>query len=225
MPLLEAGAKTYCASRNTESLEALSAEAAQKGFELNTKFLDLGDDKSIERLRDSIMSSENSFDILINNAVSRPVKDYHDPIDSFRKSMEINAVGLFNITRAFGDVMEKQKSGSIINIGSIQGMIGPDPTLYEGLDMNGFIPDYFFHKGGMVSLTRFMASYYGKGNVRCNCISPGGFRTESHPEAFIERYSSKTLLNRMAGDTDLKGIIVFLASDASKYITGTEYTC
>ena len=106
--------------------------------------------------------------------------------------------------------------------GSIQGMVGPDPFIYRGTEMSGWYPDYFFHKGGMINFTRFIASYYEMKNVRCNCISPGGFRTEKMPEAFVRQYSEKTFLGRLAGGTDLMGIIIFLASDASAYITGTN---
>jgi NAD(P)-dependent dehydrogenase (short-subunit alcohol dehydrogenase family) len=118
--------------------------------------------------------------------------------------------------------MAEQGSGSIINIGSIQGMVGPDGELYEGMDFHGFVPDYFFHKGGMVNFTRFVASYYGPRNVRCNCISPGGLASHRTPDRFAERYSGRTLLGRMASGTDLMGSIVFLASDASAYVTGVN---
>ena len=84
------------------------------------------------------------------------------------------------------------------------------------------IPDYFFHKGGMINFTRFIAGYYGNKGITCNCISPGGFQTESQPEAFVRQYSDRTMLGRLAGDEDLKGIIVFLASAASSYITGAN---
>ena len=101
-------------------------------------------------------------------------------------------------------------------------MIAPDSTLYDGLNMNGYVPDYFFHKGGMINFNRFTASYYGPKNIRCNCISPGGLETPDHNSKFVQRYSDRTFLGRMANDTVLMGIIVFLASDASKYITGTN---
>lgn len=220
--LLQGGAKTYCASRNTDKLKELAKEMKEEGYELTPMFVDQGDESSIIKLRDEIAMREKTFDILVNNAVLRPMRGWNDPSEKFEESMQVNATGLFNITRAFGELMEKQNSGSIINVGSIHGMIGPDDTLYEGLNMTGFVPDYFFHKGGMISFTRFTASYYGLHNIRCNCISPGGFQTESHAKEFVRRYSEKTLLGRMANDTDLMGIIIFLASDASKYITGTN---
>jgi NAD(P)-dependent dehydrogenase (short-subunit alcohol dehydrogenase family) len=90
-------------------------------------------------------------------------------------------------------------------------MVGPDDS-----------PDYFFHKGGMINFTKFVAAYYGKSNVRCNCISPGGIESSATPLKFVQRYSDRTFLHRMANDTDLMGTIVFLASDASLYITGTN---
>lgn len=222
LSLLEAGAKTYCASRNTDNLKKLAGELKASGYELNFKHLDQEDEASVLALRDEIMAENNTIDILINNAVLRPMKSVDDPLERFDKSMRVNATGLFCITRAFGQIMAEKKSGSIINIGSIQGMIGPDGTLYEGLGMNGYVPGYFFHKGGMMNLTRFFASLYGKDNVRCNCINPGGFRTEAHDPTFVKRYSERTFLGRMADDSDLKGIIVFLASDASVYITGAN---
>ena len=123
-------------------------------------------------------------------------------------------------SRACGEVMSK--NGSIVNIGSIQGLVGPDPTIYRGTNMSGFYPDYFFHKGGMVNFTRFIASYYGNRGIRCNCIHPGGFLTDKMPETFIRQYSDRTFLGRLANETDLKGIVVFLASDASLYITGAN---
>ncbi len=220
--LLQAGAKTYVASRNVKKLEALAAKFAADGYNLIPKYLDQGEESSILKLKDEILEKEKRIDILINNAVTRPMSRWDDDVAKFEQSMKVNATGVFLMCRAFGDAMAKNHGGSIINIGSIQGMIGPDSELYEGLDYSGFIPDYFFHKGGMINFTRFVASYYGKHNIRCNCINPGGFQTENHEKAFVERYSKKTLLKRMAKADDIMGIIVFLSSDASKYITGAS---
>lgn len=220
--LLQAGAKTYVASRNVKKLKELAAKFAADGYSLIPKHLDQGDESSMLELRDEILKNEKGIDILVNNAVIRPMSGWGDDASKFEHSMKVNATGVFLMCRTFGDAMAKNDGGSIINVGSIQGMIGPDPSLYEGLDYSGFIPDYFFHKGGMINFTRFVASYYGKHNIRCNCINPGGFQTENHEAAFVERYSQKTLLKRMAHAEDIMGIIVFLASDASKYITGAS---
>jgi NAD(P)-dependent dehydrogenase (short-subunit alcohol dehydrogenase family) len=206
-----------------EPLEALAAEHRAQGLEVQARQFDQGDEASTLSLCEAIIQEAGRVDILVNNAVLRPMKKgYLDDAAAFAESMRVNATGLFVITRAFGDVMALQGSGSIINIGSIQGMIGPDPTIYRGTTMSGWYPDYFFHKGAMINFTRFIASYYGAKGVRCNCVSPGGFRTADHPEPFVRQYSDRTFLGRLANATDLMGIIVFLGSDASAYITGAN---
>ena len=220
--LADAGARTYVASRNLEALQEQAAEHQASGRDVRALWLDQGEEGSILALRDAILDESSRIDVLVNNAVLRPMaKGYEDDASKFGLSMRVNATGLFIITRAFGEVMSRQRSGSIINVGSIQGMIGPDPTIYRGTDMSGWYPDYFFHKGGIINFTRFVASRYGSSGVRCNCISPGGFQA-SQPEIFVRQYSERTFLGRMANSTDLMGIVVFLASDASQYITGTN---
>lgn len=222
--LAEAGATTIMASRNVDALQAVAAEHNEQGRDVHALPLDQGDEASVLALRDSVLERFGRVDVLVNNAVLRPMKkQYEDSAETFAESMRVNATGLFVITRAFGDAMARQNEngGSIINIGSIYGMVGPDPTNYRGTDMNGWSPDYSFHKGAMISFTRFVASYYGDKNIRCNCISAGGFFNGQH-EQFVRQYSDHTFLGRMAGDDDLQGILVFLASDASSYITGAN---
>ncbi|RCX09336.1 NAD(P)-dependent dehydrogenase (short-subunit alcohol dehydrogenase family) [Anaerobacterium chartisolvens] len=220
--LAQAGATTYIASRNIEQLEITARSQREEGYEVFALRLDQGDEKSIYQLRDEILRREQRVDILVNNAVLRTMSGWQDDAENFAKSMQINATGVFMITRAFGDIMAQNGGGSIVNVGSIQGMIGPDASLYRDVGFTGYIPDYFFHKGGMINFTRFTASYYGPHNVRCNCISPGGLKTEKTHEEFVRRYSERTFLGRMGNNTDLMGIIVFLASDASLYITGAN---
>lgn len=221
--LAQAGARTFVASRNIKVLETLAAEHQRQGHNVAALQFDQSDENSILALRDNIMKQSGRIDVLVNNAVLRPMKKgYEDEARTFAESMKVNATGLFVITRAFGEVMAEQKQGSIINIGSIYGVVGPDPTNYRGTDMNGWGVDYYFHKGGIINFTRFVASYYGRYGVRCNCVSPGGLRTAGMPEAFVRQYSDHTVLGRLANDTDLMGVIVLLASDASAYITGTN---
>jgi len=205
--LAGAGAKVLIASRNPAQVE-------QSG--IATLQFDQGDAASIERLAEQA----GAIDILVNNAVIRPMKEWDDPAEDFATSMRVNATGLFLVLRAFGNHMAERGRGSIINIGSIQGSVGPDYSLYEGLDW-GTPPDYFFHKGGMMQLTRFAAAKLGPRGVRVNCLSPGGFFNDQNP-TFVQRYNARTFLGRMAGATDLQGAIVFLASDASAYVTGVN---
>ncbi len=219
--LAEAGAVTYIASRDIDALEQIANEYRARGHDVRAVQLDQGDEASILALRDAIRDDSGTLDILVNNAVARPAKEgYFSDAEAIEKSMQINATGLILLTRAMGEIMAD--GGSIINIGSIMGLIGLEPINYRGTDMDGWAPDYFFHKGGMVNYTRFLASYYGPRGIRANCVHPGGLQIPSHPDAFVANYSERTCLGRLANDTDLLGSIVFLASDASAYITGAN---
>ncbi len=215
-----AGATLILASRNIAALQAVADEETAAGHRVHAFFLDQSDEKSVLTLRDKVLSGFGRIDGLVNNAVARPMKTPDAPLTDWEESMKTNATGLFAISRAIGDAMAKNGRGSIINIGSIQGMVGPDYALYEGLNMQA-LPDYFFHKGGMVNLTRFFAAYYGPRGVRVNCLSPGGFLS-GQPSEFIERYTRETFLRRMADDRDLGGPVIFLLSEASRYVTGTN---
>ena len=220
--LAEAGARTYIVSRNICELEKFARELRERDLDVVALYVDQGNESSIIALKDEILKQKGKVDVLVNNAVSRPMSSWSDDAALFDESMHINATGIFMISRAFGDIMAKQGAGSIINIASIQGMTGPDVSLYEGLGWNGLIPDYFFHKGGLINFTRFVAGYYGPSSVRCNCISPGGLYTQDTPDEFARRYKERTFLGRMANSTDLMGVVVFLASDASSYVTGVN---
>ena len=119
--------------------------------------------------------------------------------------------------------MAKQGGGSIVNIASIYGMVGSNLSLYEGTTMTT-APDYFFHKGGMINLTRYLASHYGQQKVRVNVVSPGGIYNPEKPQddAFLARYAKTTMLGRMAEAGEIGGAVVFLLSDASTYVTGAN---
>lgn len=217
--LAEAGGCVYIASRNVEKCKKLADELKSKGYSASSAELDQTDTESIIRLKDKVITEQGKIDILVNNAVLRPMKSPDSPIEDFDLSMKVNATGIVNITRIIAEEMKKRKAGVIINISSIYGVLGTDPYLYEGTDMELPAPDYFFHRAGIINLTRYYASLLGPYNIRVNCISPGGLFNNQHPE-FVKRYSKKTFLGRMANSEDIKGIVVFLASDASSYITG-----
>lgn len=219
--LAMAGAKVYMASRNMVANEEVAKSLRDEGYAVFAESLDLGSEESILALCDRIYEKEGKVDVLVNNSVLRTMSGYHDTAETFAKSMEINATGLFLISRAFGDRMCEANSGSIINIGSYMGLLGPDYNLYKGTTMNpdGVAPDYFFHKGGMTNYTRYLAVQYGKHNIRCNVLELGGL-FGGQPDLFVQRYNDATCLGRMADDKDIMGTLVFLASDASAYITG-----
>ena len=217
--LCEAGATVYIASRNLEKLQAEAEKSGAIALQL-----DLDSDESIASVVDEIVKRSGRIDILVNNAVSRcACGEWAENMDYFDRSLHTNASSLFVLTKRVAEIMKKQRSGSIINIGSYMGLLGPDPTNYTGTDMFDFekaSPIYFYEKGGMSNFTRFAASVLGHWNIRVNCIAPGGYFNHQ-PEAFVRQYSANTMLGRLANDEDLKGLLVFLASDASAYITGT----
>jgi NAD(P)-dependent dehydrogenase (short-subunit alcohol dehydrogenase family) len=221
--LAEAGAQTFIAARDVSKLEAVAAEERARGYDVTALPLDLSSDESIEALHREVIARAGRCDVLVNNAVTRSALDgwAHD-LDAFDRSLRVNASALFKITELFGRNMRAQQSGSIINIGSMMGMVGVEMANYEGTDMTpNPSPIYHYEKGGMLNFTRWAASILGADNVRVNCLSPGGF-FNNQPAPFVKAYSARTQLGRMANDTDLKGVIVFLASDASSYVTGTN---
>ena len=223
--LAEAGATVITASRNLEKNQAFAAKLRERGLDVHGDSFDQGDEKSVIALRDRVMKEFGKVDVLVNNSVLRGAfkGDFWGDLEGFTKSLAVNGTGLYAVTRAFGQNMEERKSGSIINIGSYMGSLGKNATLYAGTNgaMGGWGGgDYFYHKGGMHQFTRFLASYYGQFNVRCNCLALGGLFNHQHP-AFLEEYAKATFLGRMANNEDVKGIVVYLASDASLYTTGT----
>jgi NAD(P)-dependent dehydrogenase (short-subunit alcohol dehydrogenase family) len=219
--LAEAGATLIVASRSAEKLHAVAEEETARGFHVHAEAYDQADEDSIRALHARLTERFGPVHGLVNNSVARPMRGANGTTAQWEESMRVNATGLMLMHRVFGASMAEAGRGSIVNIGSIQGMIGPSYELYAGTTMGDMPPDYFFHKGGMLNLTRFYAALYGPRAVRVNCVSPGGF-FNNQPDSFVQRYSEHTMLNRMADDHDLGGSIVFLLSDAARYITGAN---
>lgn len=219
--LAQTGAILILASRNRDKLQAVAEEETAKGNRVFAEHLDQGDEASVTALSTQIAERFGALHGLVNNSVLRPMKGANGTAAQFEESMRVNATGVMLMHRIFGRAMAEAGCGSIVNIGSIQGMIGPSYELYTGTDIGDMPPDYFFHKGGMINLTRFYAALYGPQSVRVNCLSPGGFFNHQ-PEVFVQRYAEHTMLHRMADDDDLGGAVIFLLSDASRYITGVN---
>ncbi len=220
LALAEAGARVYTASRSLESNAEYAQSLQEEGYQVFGESYDQSSEESIRALLERLKQKEGKVDVLINNSVLRTMKSFDDDVEAFELSMKVNATGIFAMCRTFGDHMAENGGGSIVNIGSYMGLLGADDTLYRGCGFSGYnSPDYFFHKGGMTNFTRFIASYYGPKNVRCNILEPGGF-FNGQEQTFVDRYNDRTFLKRMANDSDMKGAVIFLASDASAYITG-----
>lgn len=217
--LAEAGAKVYVASRNKKNYQPAVEKLKLEDLNVEGITLDQSDEASVYQVVEKISKNFKTPDILINSGCIRPMKKFfNDTPDNWDKSMEINARGIFITCRAFGNAMAKEGKGSIINLSSIYGLVAPDMSIYKGSDFE-IEPDYPFIKGGIISFSKYLSSYYSKKNVRVNCISPGGF-FNNQEEPFLSKYIAKTPLGRMVSHDDMKGVALFLASDASRYITG-----
>ena len=221
--LASAGATLVVASRNRAANQSLADAESAAGRKVFIEETDIGSEASLASLRDRVLAQHGRVDGIVFNAVSRPMRTMNDDLKIWRESMETNATGFFATCRVFGDAMAKQGGGSIVNIASIYGMVGSNLSLYEGTTMT-VAPDYFFHKGGMINLTRFLASHYGARKVRVNVVSPGGIYNPETPQAaeFIARYNKVTMLGRMCDAAEVGGAVIFLLSDASTYITGAN---
>lgn len=218
--LSEAGATVIVASRDAKRCRDFAETLGGRGLKAEGERLDLSSEIEIVELRDRILQRHGRLDILFNNAVARAGGDLrHMTAQQWEQSMQVNSTGLFLACQIFSEPMQAQRSGSIINVSSIYGMVGPDFSIYEGTTLSNPV-NYAFAKGGVIGLTRYLASFLGPFSVRVNCISPGGFRTDDTPEVFVRNYNRRTLLGRMAVEEDIKGPAVFLASDASAYVTG-----
>jgi NAD(P)-dependent dehydrogenase (short-subunit alcohol dehydrogenase family) len=170
--------------------------------------------------------------VLVNNAgVDQPpdsggtrarIEDL--PVDQFRRMLEVNLTGTFQVTQAFGSVMAERGNGSIINIGSLYASVSPDQRFYDHLPgVLPFLksPAYGASKAAVVNMTKYFSTLWGAHGVRVNTLSPGGV-AGGQDEQFTQKYGSRVPLGRMAQPEDLKGPLVFLASPASSYVTGHE---
>ncbi len=223
--LAEAGAQVVIASRDAGKCEQFAGTIREKGFLAEGMGLDLEDENSIISFVQLVKERFGRIDILVNNAVSREGFSDLENIEkeSWERAQSVNSTGLILITRSVIGVMREQGSGNIINIGSIQGAVGPNFPVYGSTGMTSPV-NYTYDKWGMVGFTKWLANYYGKYNIRANCISPGeygpGVAQLVGKEEFVENYKRLTPLGRFADDDDIKGPVVFMASDASAFITG-----
>lgn len=218
--LAEAGAHVVATSRDPLKGHGFARKLVQEGLRVEAAALDLTSESSIRMLRDKIIANHGRLDVLVNNAVARAGGDLrHASGSDWEEAMKVNSLGLFLACQIFSESMQGVRSGSIINIASIYGMVGPDFSIYAGTTLSNPV-NYAFAKGGMINLTRYLASFLAPYNVRVNCLSPGGFRNEDTPPEFVVNYSKRTPMGRMAEPHDIKGPVVFFASQASQYITG-----
>jgi len=219
--LAEAGATVISASRSMERNDVFTAGLREQGYDAHAAQVDITVTESITRLSDYVFQNFGGADILVNSAVVGRGGGFDDQTPEYwEHSAQGNMVGLFAMCKAFMPTMIERQRGSIVNIASIYGVVANDPSLYDGTDMKQ-PPDYTFVKGGMINFTRYLANYFGRQGVRANCICPGGYASDQ-PGPFVENYEKRVPIGRMLKNDDIKGAVVFLASDAAEYITGTS---
>jgi NAD(P)-dependent dehydrogenase (short-subunit alcohol dehydrogenase family) len=223
--LADAGATVVGIDVHAEGAEAPRGSAAlERG--------DVVERGSLEAVRERVLAEHGAASVLVNNAgIDQPpgasdrtyrVEDV--PLDDFRRTLDVNLTGVFNATQVFGAPMRDAGRGSIVNIGSLYASIAPEPGFYDHFEVDPpFLKPaaYGASKAGVVSLTRYFARLWGPYGVRVNALSPGGVAGGQDDE-FVRKYCARVPLRRMADPSDLAAPLVFLASDASRYLTGHE---
>jgi NAD(P)-dependent dehydrogenase (short-subunit alcohol dehydrogenase family) len=183
---------------------------------------DITNEESVKSVVNSIISKYNKIDGWVNNAYPR-TKDWGNKfedilLESWRKNVDMHLNGYFICCQIVLEQMKLQGFGSLINMSSIYGLIGPDFTIYNGTEMT-MPAAYAAIKGGLNNLSRYLASYYGEFQIRINTVSPGGI-FDNQPELFVNNYNKKVPLKRMGSPKDIVSSVFYLLTDETSYITG-----
>ncbi|MGG1685406.1 SDR family oxidoreductase [Pseudalkalibacillus sp. NRS-1564] len=213
----EAGANVVICSRKREACEAVSEELQKARVKSLAFECDVTNQEQVQHVVDETMKEFGRIDILVNNSGASwgaPVVEM--PLQAWHKVMEVNVTGTFLFAQAVGKEMINQKSGKIINIASVAGLGGADPRYMDAIGYNT-------SKGAVITFTKDLAVKWGGYNINVNAIAPGFFPTKMSKgliDAGGEKMLETTPLNRFGSDDDLKGAALFLASNASNYVTG-----
>ncbi len=226
--LLTQGARVAVLDRETSSLEAaLSRMPAAFRDQVVMVRADITDREDLVRARADIRSALGDADVLVNNAAAKSA-NFFEPFESFpladwNEVMGVNLTGAMLCCQVFGASMAERQRGSIINTLSIYGIVAPDQRIYEGAFYEGMAINtpavYSASKAGLWGLTKYLAAYWGAAGVRVNAITPGGVFSGQN-DAFVQRYSARVPLGRMGQREEMASAVVYLASDASSYVTG-----
>jgi 2-deoxy-D-gluconate 3-dehydrogenase len=235
--LAEAGAVVVVIDLHEDASCDLAERLTLEGYRSKGFGVDITDPQAVRILVDSIVSQFGRLDVLVNSAALDPKFDadaasrgiapgaFEDfPLDHWKAALNVNLTGMFLITQACVKPMIAQGSkGSIINICSTYGLNGPDQRIYiKNGKRVAFKPVYYtVTKAGVLGFTKYLAAYYAGTRIRVNALTPGGV-FNSHDEYFVKNYSAKTILGRMAERDEMNGALLFLASDASSYMTGNN---
>lgn len=224
--LAELGADLVLVDRpGTDYATLIEALSRHPAINVETADCDLEDQEQRNALFESVTAGGKGLDVLVNNAAfvgtsglqgwALPFKG--QSVDTWRRAIEVNLTAVFDLCQKFTEPLRKSGAGSIVNIGSIYGVLGPNWGLYEGTAMANPAA-YAASKGGVIQLSRWLATTLGP-DIRVNCICPGGI-ARGQPAVFVERYEALTPLHRMATEDDFRGAIAYLSSGMSAYVTG-----
>ena len=230
--LNEAGASVVVCDLDENKCKEFASTLTEKSLGIR---VDITNKESVLNLKDKIIQTFSKIDILVNNAALNDsfenpqaaaeqsmFENY--PLEMWQKSLDVNVTGMFLCSQIIGTMMAEHGTGSIINVASTYGITAPDQSIYmndKGEQTFYKTASYPVTKGAVIMFTKFLAAYWGKKGIRVNTLSPGGVENNQE-DFFIRNYSAKTPLGRMAQPNDYKGALVFLASDASNYMTGAN---
>ena len=224
--LSQAGANVVLADLNFDKCKKLSLNLNKK-YDVNSFpiKLDVTKINSINTMIKAVIKKFSKIDILINNAYFSEagytkIKFENYDLDIWKKGLNVNLSGIFLCCQQIGKIMKKQKNGNIINISSIYGLVSPDQRIYGNTKIIKSAM-YAVTKSGVLNFTRYLASYWCKDGIRVNTLSLGGVE-ENQNLIFKKNYSNKTMIGRMAKKDEYVGGLIFLSSNASSYMTGSN---
>jgi len=235
LALAQAGADVMLADLAYEAAADQAEVIRAEGLSAEALAVDVVDPDSTRAMVDQTLARFGRLDVLINSAALDPKFDpQHQSeqianafetysLEAWRKALDVNLTGMFLASQAAVQPMLAQGQGVIINICSTYGLNGPDQRIYIRPDgTRSYKPVYYsVTKAGVLGFTRYLAAYYAGKNIRVNALTPGGVYNQ-HDEVFVKAYSAKTILGRMANLDEMSAAMLFLASDASSYMTGSN---
>ena len=232
--LAQAGALVVVADLNETVAQQVAGDLNREGMRACAVGVDVTDPESVRSMVSAALDASGRLDILVNSAAKDPKFDstqagqhgntFEDfPVEAWREALDVNLTGMFLCCQAAVRPMLAQDHGSIINICSTYGLVGPDQRIYEKPGQpRQYKPAYYsVTKAGVLGMTHYLATYFAGKNVRANALTPGGIYN-NHDETFNNNYSARTVIGRMAHLDEMNGALLFLASDASSYMTGSN---
>jgi NAD(P)-dependent dehydrogenase (short-subunit alcohol dehydrogenase family) len=232
--LADAGAAVVVADLDAAKAETVAARLRDPGGKASGLALDVTRPESVKQLVDRVLSDHGRVDVLVNSAALDPKFDaaHHEkavnafedyPLEMWNQALAVNLTGMFLCSQAVSRPMKEAGRGVIINLCSTYGLVGPDQRIYERPGQpRQFKPVYYsVTKSGVLGMTRYLATYFAGTGLRVNALTPGGVFND-HNDDFVAAYSARTVLGRMAQRDEMNGALLFLASDASSYMTGSN---